>query len=401
MQTGEWVSEDQFKNLFINDVPLMDVRANVEFVENHFPSSVNLPILDNEQRAQVGTAYKQQGRESAMALGYQLVSGSDQQQKLQVWESFLKKNPSAVITCFRGGLRSKITQSWLQEMKNISRPRVLGGTKALRQYLLQNLEQMTSDTKPLPWQLVTGPTGSGKTLLLQSLQSLQSKVHVLDLEKMANHRGSAFGFYPTPQPAQAVFENQISVNLLKWTLHEKPIAIEDESRLIGRCVLPDKLFAALRKQPVILIQESLEFRIKNTYEEYVLQSLMQNRSVQAIYSDFQLALKKIEQRLGNQRYQEIAKDLLLAQQKMQDYELSQSGHLLAGCTLAGHSLAEHSLMGTSGFLVNEGYEVNSVWIQKLLTSYYDPMYTYSLKKRNPEVRFQGTWAECQQFMSNK
>ncbi len=394
MPSSEWISADEFKNLFINDVPLMDVRANIEFVENHFPSSVNLPILDNEQRALVGTAYKQQGRDSAMALGYQLVSGPDQQQKLQVWESFLRQNPAAVITCFRGGLRSKITQSWLQELKNLSRPRIKGGTKALRQYLLQNLEQMTSEAMDLPWRLVTGPTGSGKTLLLQSLQSPNSKVHVLDLEKMANHRGSAFGFYPTPQPAQAVFENQISVNLLKWTQHKKPIIFEDESRLIGRCVLPEKLFAILRQQPVILILEPLDFRIKNTYEEYVLQSLMQNRSVQAIYSDFQLALKKIEQRLGNQRYQEIAKDLLLAQQKMQDYELSQAGHLLAG-----RSLAELSLTGTSGFLVNEGYDVNSVWIQKLLTTYYDPMYTYSLKKRNPEVRFQGTWAECQQFLS--
>jgi len=102
------------KALFTDDIPLIDVRAPVEFEQGAYPNAVNIPILNNEQRHEVGTCYKERGRDEAMELGHRLVSGADKLTKLAKWLKAIEDKPDAVIYCFRGGLRSQITQSWLR-----------------------------------------------------------------------------------------------------------------------------------------------------------------------------------------------------------------------------------------------------------------------------------------------
>ncbi len=188
------------KELFSNNTSLIDVRSPVEFEQGAFPSAVNLPVLDNEQRREVGICYKEHGQEAAIELGHTLVSGTDKREKMEKWIAEIKKHPDAVIYCFRGGLRSKITQGWLREA-GVNIPIIEGGYKRLRNYLLANLEEQVEANSFL---VISGNTGSGKT---EILNNLSTKGHrAIDLEGLANHRGSAFGEEATPQPSQVDFD---------------------------------------------------------------------------------------------------------------------------------------------------------------------------------------------------
>ncbi len=353
----EFVEASDFRDIILKKIPVIDVRAPVEFALGGIPGSVNLPILNNEERHIIGTTYKEQGQAAAVNLGYKLVSGDVKSDRVKAWIEFMKLNPEAMITCFRGGLRSQISQLWLSEA-NFQRPRLKGGYKAFRQFLLNELDRLS--TRPM-W-VISGSTGSGKTLLIEDAQNFCATVN---LEFLAKHRGSAFGAYLEKQPSQSDFENSLASDLLikENSSQKNPLLVEDESRMIGKIVQPEKFFLNLRESGLILLNESLENRVQIIFDEYILKLSSDNRIADIL--NYQKAFQIISKKLGNLRFQEISADLLLAQS-----ESTRSGNM----------------------------ELHKIWIEKLLVWYYDPIYTASLNKRKPHIIFQGSRKESLQFI---
>ncbi|HIE54665.1 MAG TPA: tRNA 2-selenouridine(34) synthase MnmH, partial [Chromatiaceae bacterium] len=186
-----------FRELFLQDRPLLDVRAPVEFADGAFPSARNLPLLTDRERHLIGIRYKESGQASATDLGRELIDGEPREQRVAHWKRFIEQHPQGALYCFRGGMRSRITQEWIYAATGVAYPRVKGGYKALRRYLLEELDRSITRLQPL---VVGGRTGAGKTILLKQLD------HAIDLEGLAWHRGSAFGRHATPQPTQIDFE---------------------------------------------------------------------------------------------------------------------------------------------------------------------------------------------------
>jgi len=151
--TGDYLS------IFLNDANLMDVRAPIEFDKGAFPLTQNVPLLDDAQREAIGKRYKDAGQDEAIQLGLDMFTPEIRQQRLQQWQQFVESHPDGYLYCFRGGLRSRTTQAWLKE-QGVEYPLIRGGYKAMRQFLLQQLEL---SQKTIPFIILTGLTGSGKT----------------------------------------------------------------------------------------------------------------------------------------------------------------------------------------------------------------------------------------------
>lgn len=356
----EFVEATDFREIILKNIPVIDVRAPVEFALGCIPGSVNLPILNNEERHIIGTTYKEQGQSAAVSLGHELVSGEVKKNRVAGWTDFIKKNPEAVITCFRGGLRSKISQSWAVEA-DFQRPRIQGGYKAFRQYLLNELDRLS--TQPM-W-VVSGSTGSGKTLLIAEAEKFCSTVN---LEFLAKHRGSAFGAYGEMQPSQSDYENNLVAKMIKLESlgRNHPLVVEDESRMIGKIVQPEKFFSKLRESQLVFIQEPLESRVQTIFDEYIFQ--FQGDALTEAILRYHKAFEIISRKLGHLRFQEVSADLKLA-----EAETLNSGSL----------------------------ELHKVWIEKLLVWYYDPLYFASLKKRQPRILFTGTRSEARAFLQEQ
>lgn len=344
------IGEEFLNDLLITNTPFIDVRASVEFEHGHLPGAVNLPILNNHERSEVGTVYKRQGREAAVALGHQLISGAVKAERMAAWIEFIRRYPDTAIYCFRGGLRSQITQKWLQEI-GIERPILQTGYKGARHHLDLELQKFCRNTKFLT---VSGMTGCGKTRFLQNARRLKHQ-GVIDLEDLANHRGSAFGALPEPQPSQAQFEILLSTECLKITNSPKQtVLIEDESRLVGRCALPQVLFTALRSAEVIWLEEPLEKRVENIFEDYILKAA----SI-SMFDQYKKAVLSITPKLGGLRSKEILE-------------------------LIEHCKADYCATG--------GLTRNLEWIEKILVYYYDPVYHNSLTRRQVTSVFRGSGA---------
>ena len=159
---------DDLRELFLHDVPLLDVRAPIEFAEGAFPAAENHPLIDDDERQQIGITYKEKGQAQAIELGEQLVSGDLKARRIAQWKAFLARNPNAVLYCFRGGMRSKTSQRWLLEEAGIRCPRVRGGYKAMRGFLLDQIERNSALCRPV---VIGGRTGVGKTRLLARCSS--------------------------------------------------------------------------------------------------------------------------------------------------------------------------------------------------------------------------------------
>lgn len=317
---------DDLTALFIADTPLIDVRAPVEFTQGSLPGAVNLPILNDEERALVGTTYKQQGSEAAIKLGYEMVSGSVKQNRLQQWLDFIHQHPQAILYCFRGGKRSQITQQWLRDT-GIDSPLITGGYKRARQFLISTIDRFSEHRKLL---VITGPTGSGKTRLIHDISNSHP---VLDIEALARHRGSAFGGMSVPQPSQIDFENHLAVNLLKLEQNNlsEPVIVEDESRHTGKVYLPDSFFHHLRNSEIIWVDEPFATRVDNIFEDYILTtpigqaqrirqaipplaSTVETREIlrqqaRQLFDKYAGALQAISKKLGGDRFQEVSEDL--------------------------------------------------------------------------------------------
>jgi len=360
--------------LFIADTPLIDVRAPVEFTQGSLPGAVNLPILNDEERALVGTTYKQQGSEAAIKLGYEMVSGSVKQNRLQQWLDFIHQHPQAILYCFRGGKRSQITQQWLRDT-GIDSPLITGGYKRARQFLISTIDRFSEHRKLL---VITGPTGSGKTRLIHDISNSHP---VLDIEALARHRGSAFGGMSVPQPSQIDFENHLAVNLLKLEQNNlsEPVIVEDESRHTGKVYLPDSFFHHLRNSEIIWVDEPLATRVDNIFEDYILTtpigqaqrirqaipplaSTVETREIlrqqaRQLFDKYAGALQAISKKLGGDRFQEVSEDLENARSDFENKNEIQS---------------------------------NKIWIEKLVRYYYDPLYLGSLQRRRVNPCFKGS-----------
>lgn len=350
--------------LFTKDVPLLDVRAPIEFERGAFPTSVNMPILDNQQREHVGRCYKQQGRDDALSLGHRLVNGEIRTQRVQSWTVFLQQHPSTQLYCFRGGLRSQIAQQWLQQ-NGVDVPIIQGGYKALRQHLINALETLPGQFN---FALIGGLTGNGKTSLIRSLPA------AIDLEGAAHHRGSSFGAHATPQHTQINFENKLAVALLKQANARHPLLVlEDEGRCIGSVDIPQKLFVKMRLAPLVIIEDPLERRIERLIDEYIIQMQAEfcalhgaERSLSLLTEYLLGALGRIRKRLGNTHYQ-VAYSLMTK-------------------ALNIHQQCNHT-------------DAHADWLHYLLTHYYDPMYKSQLKQKSQQVLFRGTYGECHQYVT--
>jgi tRNA 2-selenouridine synthase len=349
--------------LFLHDTPLIDTRAPVEFAKGAFPGAVNLPLMSDSEREQVGTCYKTQGQQAAMALGHQLVNGAIKQMRVQQWQAFAQRHPQGYLYCFRGGLRSQICQQWLHEA-GYDFPRVTGGYKAMRNFLLRALEQICKEGKFI---VLAGHTGSAKTEVLSGIPG------AVDLEAIANHRGSAFGRRATEQPSQIDFENQLIIAMLKnkHLLPEVPLILEDESRLIGRCAVPPILREAMSKSPRVQLESDLESRTQHSYINYILrksaewqQQAGDQQGFELFIQDLRDSLFKVKKRLGGERYADIHTQL-------------------------EHAITHHQHGDPTH---------HRKWIHALLKDYYDPMYTYQGQKHHERVIFRGDHQSVSDFL---
>ncbi|MEX2535710.1 MAG: tRNA 2-selenouridine(34) synthase MnmH [Trueperaceae bacterium] len=264
---------------------VLDVRAPVEVARGQLPHAVNIPILEDDERRQVGIAYKGAGQEAAVKLGLELTRMA-MAGRVARWREYCAKGPTA-IACWRGGLRSQIAQSYLGENPA---PRVAGGYKALRAYLLAEFLSSLEGRQVLT---LTGMTGSGKTDLLESLTAIP-RLLALDLEGIAHHRGSAFG-HIGEQPAQQSFENQLAANVV---LHSgDTLLVEDESRRIGAVHLPEPLFSRISQGPVLLLDAPWQERIQRIHDQYILKPAYQQGPERA-FLDLKEAVSRLRRRLG-------------------------------------------------------------------------------------------------------
>ncbi|AEG09510.1 tRNA 2-selenouridine synthase [Shewanella baltica OS183] len=359
------VAAEQYREIFLNQHPIMDVRAPIEFTRGAFPNSTNLPLMLDSEREKVGTCYKQSGQQAAIALGHSLVNGPIKQQRIEAWASYVKANPNAYLYCFRGGLRSQLTQQWLKEA-GVEVPYIQGGYKAMRQYLIGVIEAAPAQQ---PLLSLSGMTGCGKTdfLLLRK--------EAVDLEGIANHRGSSFGKNIDPQPTQINFENQLAIALLQHqTSGVACLLLEDESFLIGRSALPQTFYNAMQAANVLVLEESDDVRLERLRDEYVhkmYSGFCERLGAEAgfaTFSDYLLqSLVSIRKRLGGKQHQEL-QDLM---QQALDQQINQNDTSL-----------------------------HLVWINLLLHKYYDPMYLYQLDKKSERVLFKGSHQAMHEWLDS-
>lgn len=237
-------------------LPVLDTRSPGEFVSGHMAKAINLPLFDNEERAKVGTAYKQQSKQDAIKLGLEIVGP-----KMVGFIETAEKLDSThlLVHCWRGGMRSK-SLAWLLETYGFQVTTLVGGYKAYRQAVVDYFNQS------LNLQVLTGATGSRKTAILHALREMGEQV--IDLEGLANHNGSSFGNQlSTGQPSTEQFQNDLfeSFRVLNPATR---IWIEDESFTIGRVKLIEQLYWQKQQAPHILIHVPIEARVKALVEDY-------------------------------------------------------------------------------------------------------------------------------------
>lgn len=353
-------------------MPLIDTRAPIEFNRGSMPTAINLPLMNDAERESVGRCYKYDGPEAAIALGHQLVTGSLREARIAAWVAFAKAHPQGALFCFRGGMRSELSQQWLKNA-GIDYPRIRGGYKALRRWLIDSSETIYAKQ---PFIVVAGKTGCAKTRLINHGKSGERLPGGIDLEGLANHRGSSFGRRDGGQPTQLNFE--IAVDLALFNANEEPvphIIAEDESRLIGRCALPQHLQDCLRTAPMVAVDATLEARVEHSFENYILANLADlearlgntDEAFEHFSSDLYAALDRIQKRLGGLRHKAITRQL-------------------------EDAITAHKRGDTAA---HQG------WIASLLRDYYDPMYNYQLENRKERIVFRGDEREVAEFLISK
>ncbi len=370
-----------FAELIVDDRPLIDLRAPIEYATGTLPAAVSLPLLNDDERQQVGLCYRQLGPQAAIELGHRLVGGSTRDARVAAWSAFAKAHPNALLYCWRGGLRSQTVQNWLAA-NGVTLPRIAGGYKALRQCAIDALE-IAAAACANPF-VLGGRTGSGKTVLLNEFAA------GIDLEALARHRGSSFGQRPAGQPNQVDFEHALLRALLRHRQRaqraQPGILFEDESRTIGRVAIPLTLHERLKRSPLVVLEVTLAERAAHIAQEYVHEALRELRALQelqelqetsctsepgsfaaldALQAQLTAALTRIERRLGVARQRDIA--------------------ALMQAAFDGHR--------------NGDTDGHTHWVQALLTHYYDPMYDYQLSRNATRIAFRGDRAAVRAWLT--
>jgi tRNA 2-selenouridine synthase len=241
----------------LSGIPVADVRTPAEFARGHVPGAFNLPLFTNEERARVGTTYKQTGREAATLLGFELTGPK--------WAGFIRQaleiapERRIALHCWRGGMRSG-AMAWALDLYGFEVILLEGGYKSYRNRVLRKFEE------PIDLFVVGGMTGSGKTDLLHQLQALGEQV--IDLEGLAQHQGSVYGsLNRLVQPTQEQFENELAARLDQLCPGRK-IWIEDESMAIGRCMIPDSLWRQMQSAVLFDLDVPVDRRVRALVAEY-------------------------------------------------------------------------------------------------------------------------------------
>lgn len=257
--------------------PLIDVRTPAEFAAGHIPGAINIPLFTNEERAEVGTLYKQVSRHDAMLRALDIVG--PKMSGFVKLASDLQYKDHLIIHCWRGGMRSS-SFAWLMNTSGIPAVTVNGGYKGFRRYCASVLNQ---DWK---FKVITACTGSGKTELLWGLKD--SNEQVVDLEALAHHKGSVFGgLGHAPQPTTEQFENNLFWAMKDFDIN-KTVWLEDESMCIGHVFIPHGFYNRMHFSPLVKVDIPLEERVSRLVKEY------------AQFSNEELAhaISKITKRLG-------------------------------------------------------------------------------------------------------
>jgi len=237
--------------------PLVDVRSPNEYAQGHIPGAVNIPLFNDEERAAVGTRYKQGGNENAVQLGLEIVGPKLAELAKQAKKE--ARNKRILIYCWRGGARSA-SMAWLFETAGLNVSVLEGGYKAYRRFIR---EQFSEQAKLV---VLGGFTGSGKTDILKQLE--KQGAQFLDIEGVAHHKGSAFGrLGQMEQPTNEQFENNLADHWRKFNF-DHIIWVEDESRVLGNCSINDPLFKKMRSSILIKIILPKSERIKRLVREY-------------------------------------------------------------------------------------------------------------------------------------
>lgn len=237
---------------------VLDVRSPGEYSHACIPSAISFPLFTDEERKVVGTTYKQQSRENAIKIGLDYF-GPKMRIMVEEAERIAGNDKTILVHCWRGGMRSAAI-AWLLDLYGFKVYTLAGGYKAFRQWVLRQFG------KPFSWSILGGYTGSGKTVLLEEL--VKRKQQVIDLEALANHKGSAFGALGRgPQPSQEMFENMLAMKLAA-VQPDRPVWIEDESRRIGNLNIPADLWSAMRASPVFFLDIPAEARLQHILSEY-------------------------------------------------------------------------------------------------------------------------------------
>ncbi|MFK7895312.1 MAG: tRNA 2-selenouridine(34) synthase MnmH [Myxococcota bacterium] len=327
---------------------LLDVRAPGEVERSAIPGARSIPILNDEEREAVGTCYHERGQAAAVELGVELTA-PHKEARIAAWRDAVSSSdrPTA-FACWRGGKRSGLATEWLGDAEV---PRVEGGTKALRRYLMAGLESQFQRTET---RVISGLTGCGKTDLLHALRDVvPDGVLALDLEGLANHRGSAFGGFPAGQPAQQTFENHLAA-----TVHlaaPRMTLVEDEARFVGHVEVPGYIYAEVQQSPIIVLESTQEERIARIVREYVVEPT-ESSSRALMREELEGNIRKLAKRL--------------------------SGVYVSEC-LEALAFADHEERWFS-------VEAHAPWIDTLLRHYYDKLYHRAVARMDRPVAFRGS-----------
>lgn len=240
--------------------PLIDVRTPAEFKQGHIPGASNVPLFSDEERVVIGTAYKQQGKEQAMLIALEYI-GPRMRSLVEQVKNTVPQNSSktVVVHCWRGGMRSA-SFAWLLKFFGYEVILLEGGYKAFRASARAALQEQKQI------RIMSGPTGSGKTKQLQQMHVEGEQV--LDLEMLAQHKGSVFGgLDQRQQPTQEQFENDLACTWAQFNA-QRPVWIEDESKKIGMVYIPEPLWYQMRQAQVVQLNTPREERMQNLLAEY-------------------------------------------------------------------------------------------------------------------------------------
>lgn len=262
-----------------DQLPVIDVRSEGEYTNGHIQSACNIPLLNNAERIAVGTDYKQKGQKEAIKTGFRLV-GPRLEAIIETTEQIGKE---LLVYCWRGGMRSSNFCQFVA-MAGIKTRLLRGGYKSYRNLALEAFK------KPLQLIVIGGCTGSGKSEILRALAAHGEQV--IDLEKLANHKGSAFGgLMMPPQPTTEQFQNDLFEEILKLD-PDKRVWIEDESLAIGKIFLPSELWSQMVASPVVEMEVPKDLRIGRLVNEYGVSD----------QKEFLDAMTKVSKKLGGQHF---------------------------------------------------------------------------------------------------